>query len=165
MNFEFRALTERDLPLLHEWMGRPHVREWWHGEMSLEDVRDKYLPRIAAGSGRPYLAYLDGQAVGYIQSYVAAEVGRGWWPDCADHGVLGIDQFLADAARLGKGLGRRMASQFAHRLFREAGATQIQVDPDPSNARAIRCYTAAGFRPVGPVKTPNGDALLMVRDS
>jgi hypothetical protein len=27
--------------------------------------------------------------------------------------------------------------------------------------RAIRCYAAAGFYPVGPVITPDGQALLM----
>jgi hypothetical protein len=25
----FRPLTTRDLPLLQEWLSRPHVAEWW----------------------------------------------------------------------------------------------------------------------------------------
>ncbi|MBA3659598.1 MAG: GNAT family N-acetyltransferase, partial [Gemmatimonadales bacterium] len=25
----FRSLTRADLPLLHEWLTRPHVAEWW----------------------------------------------------------------------------------------------------------------------------------------
>jgi hypothetical protein len=37
----------------------------------------------------------------------------------------------------------------------------IQVDPSPTNARAIRCYEKAGFTRVGTVVTPDGPALLM----
>lgn len=54
--FTFRPLSEDDLPLLQEWLGRPHLQEWWRkGEMSLEAVRKKYLPRIVgAGAARPF---------------------------------------------------------------------------------------------------------------
>src|SRR5204863_5466953 len=27
-----RAMTEQDLPLLHEWLQQPHIVEWWGGE-------------------------------------------------------------------------------------------------------------------------------------
>ena len=37
----------------------------------------------------------------------------------------------------------------------------VQTDPDPRNERAIRCYAAAGFYPVGPIVTPDGHAFLM----
>ena len=103
--FGFRPLTEKDLPLLLEWLNRPHLQEWWReGERSLEELRDKYLPRIAGGdAARPFLAYEDGEAVGYIQYYVAAEGSADGWPDQPGPGVLGIDQFLADVARSSKG--------------------------------------------------------------
>lgn len=32
MKFEFRPLREEDLPLLQEWLDRPHVREVWGPE-------------------------------------------------------------------------------------------------------------------------------------
>ncbi len=67
-DFEFRPLTETDLPLLLDWLNRPHLQEWWRdGVTSLEEVREKYLPRIAGSdAARPYLASCDGQPVGYI---------------------------------------------------------------------------------------------------
>jgi aminoglycoside 6'-N-acetyltransferase-1b len=165
MSLQFHRLTEANLPTLAEWLNRPHVAEWWDACRSLDEVREKYLPRTMDGSAAvPYLAYLDGVPIGYIQSYVAAGVGDGWWPDERDPGVRGIDQFLADAHRLGQGLGTRLVREFVEFLFRDPAVTRIQADPSPANGRAIRCYEKAGFRRVGPVTTPDGPALLMVID-
>ena len=50
------------------------------------------------------------------------------------------------------------------RLFADPKVTRVQTDPDPANARAIRCYEKAGFRRAGVIQTPGGRALLMVID-
>jgi RimJ/RimL family protein N-acetyltransferase len=162
--FAFQPLTEPDLLLLYDWLNRPHIQEWWHGPRSLESVREEYSPPDPFGAARPHIAYLERQPAGYIQYYVVAEGGEEWWPDDPGPGVLGIDQFLADAARLGQGLGTAMVSQFTAFLFRDPSVTQIRVDPRPDNARAIRCYVKAGFREVGRITTPDGPALFMVLD-
>ena len=109
----------------------------------------------------PYLAMLDAEPVGYVQSYVAADMGNGWWTDVCDRGVLGTDQFIADGRRLGQGLGTGMVRRFASFLFEDPGVSRIQVDPAVENRRAIRCYQRAGFTPMGPVTTPDGESLLM----
>jgi aminoglycoside 6'-N-acetyltransferase-1b len=155
--------VEGDLPLLAEWLARPHVMEWWRTYPSLEAVREHYLPRVRGESVvTPYLALLQDDAVGYIQSYVAADVGDDWWPDVHDRSVWGMDQFLADGRRLGQGLGTRMLRAFVDLLFRDPRVKRIQVDPAVDNRRAIRCYEKAGFQAVGPVTTTDGPALLMV---
>ena len=158
----FQRLTEADIPTLAEWLDRPHIAEWWGACKSIDEVRSKYLPRLEDRSAAvPYFAYLDGVPIGYIQSYVAAATGDGWWPDEHDPGVRGIDQFLADEKLLGKGLGTQMVSQFVQFLFQDPTVTRIQADPSPTNARAIRCYEKAGFHRVGPITTPDGEAELM----
>ena len=162
----FRPLGEHDLPLLHAWIHRPHVRDWWGsaaGCGTLQETRSKYLPMFREESHvKPYIAMLRGEPIGFIQSYVAAECGEGWWQGETDHGVRGIDQFLADGARLGQGIGSQMVSAFLRRLFADREVTRVQTDPDPRNARAIRCYEKVGFRVVGTVATPDGPALLMI---
>jgi len=95
-------------------------------------------------------------------SYVAAAAGDGWWEDETDPGVRGIDQFLADEARLNQGLGAAMISAFVAQLFADPSVTRVQAGPRPDNARAIRCFEKAGFRRVGEIHTPDGVALLMV---
>jgi len=111
----------------------------------------------------PYLALLGEEPAGYIQSYVAADVGGDWWPDVRERTVWGTDQFLADPLRLGQGLGTRMVRAFVDLLFANPAVEKVQVDPAVDNLRAIRCYENAGFREVGPVTTPDGPSLLMVR--
>ena len=140
-------------------MNRPHVVERWGGPISLEGVRAKYRPRVGGGPVCPYIAYRAGLPTGFIQSYRATQVPE--WPDEHDPGVVGIDQFLADASQLGKGLGTAMISAFVATLFEDPRVTCIQTDPSPDNPRAIRCYEKVGFRRVGFLERPDGLALLM----
>jgi ribosomal protein S18 acetylase RimI-like enzyme len=151
---EFRPLTAADLPLTATWLARPHVAEWWDGPIALERGL------------RQFLAVLEGEAIGYVQSYQATACHcDGWWLDVSDPGVHGIDQFLADAAKLGQGLGTQMVGAFVAELFADPRITRVQVDPSPANGRAIRCYEKAGFRRVSEIVTPDGPALLMRRDA
>jgi RimJ/RimL family protein N-acetyltransferase len=165
MNIAFRALTTADLPTLHEWLTRPHVREWWDDPSTWDEVVAEYGPVISGeDSTRAYIAMLDGEPIGFIQSYVVVDSPDGWWTDERNPGVRGIDQFLANAHQLNRGLGTSMVRAFVEHVFEDPAVTHIQTDPSPDNARAIRCYEKAGFRPVGPVVTPDGPALLMICD-
>jgi len=161
--FSFRPLEMADLSLLHQWLARPHWTEWWGEAPTLTEVETEYGAWIADPTKvQPHIALLDGQAFGYIQSYVAKDSGGGWWADETDPGVRGIDQSIADAAQLGRGLGTAMVKAFVAKLFTDPQVSHIQTDPDPRNTRAIRCYEKAGFRATGKVLTPDGAALLMI---
>lgn len=162
-----RPMTEHDLPMLHEWLNRPHIVEWWGGEAerpSLEEVRRQYLPQVLAESAvTPYIAVLDHEPIGYAQSYVAMGSGDGWWEDETDPGVRGIDQSLANPALLNQGYGTRLVRALVERLFSDPAVTKIQTDPAPDNHRAIRCYEKAGFVWQKVIATPDGPAIYMVQ--
>ena len=165
----FDPLREADLPMLEEWLRRPHVVEWWApGEPrpTIEELRRDYLraPTTDPSAALPYICRENGRPIGFIQSYVAMGSGDGWWEDETDPGVRGIDQFLGDASRLGQGLGTRMVRAFVETLLADPSVTCVQTDPNPANGRAIRCYEKAGFRRVGRIETPDGSALLMVAE-
>ncbi|MDR6888327.1 MULTISPECIES: GNAT family N-acetyltransferase [Variovorax] len=158
----FRPLAEHDFAMLHEWVRRPHVAEWWNEPSTLEEIKDDYLPTLdGRSSTRAFIATLDDEPIGFIQVYVVQGSGGGWWEDETDAGARGIDQFLADADRLNQGLGTAMIKAFVERLFQDPGVSKVQTDPSPANARAIRCYRKVGFEDVGEVMTPDGPALLM----
>jgi AacA4 family aminoglycoside N(6')-acetyltransferase len=160
-----RLMTEQDLSMLHNWLNRPHIVEWWGGERpTLGQVRHHYLPRVLAQQRvTPYIATLDDEPFAYAQSYVAMNSGDGWWEDETDPGVRGIDQSIAHPELLGIGLGTKLVCALVDLLFRDPAVTKIQTDPSPSNHRAIRCYEKAGFRRVKTIVTPDGPAVYMLR--
>lgn len=160
--FTFRLLTLEDLPLLHEWLNRPHVAEWWEGAVGYDYVHESFTGDIANPMIDPMLACLNGEPVGYVQVYRVMGADPEWWQDETDPGARGIDQFLANAEQLNQGLGSRMVREFVARIFADPAVTKIQTDPSPNNPRAIRAYEKAGFRRHAQIATPDGPALLML---
>ncbi len=160
--FVFRPLEADDMPRLAEWLARPHVAEWWGAPQGLDEVRAEYAEAIASDAVWPFIAILDGAPVGFVQVYDVMRADPSWWRDERDPGARGIDQFLADASLLGRGIGSRMVAEIVAQIFADPAVTKVQTDPSPENARAIRAYEKAGFRRTGRVTTPDGEAELMV---
>lgn len=162
VDFKFSPVSEQDLAMLREWLLRPHVAKWWGAADSIEVLREDHVRGISAPNATlAYIARLASRPIGFIQSYVVLGSGGGWWEDEEDPGARGIDQFLANAEQLGQGIGGSMIRAFLDHLFFDPTVTVVQTDPDPTNERAIRCYTRAGFCRVREVVTPDGPALLM----
>lgn len=163
--FDFRPMTPADIPMLNEWLHRPHIAERWGEQVDDETLRQHYFtPDPGAPGTFRYIVYRSGRPIGFIQSYVPAEDHGEWWPDVQDWSIRGIDQLLADGDGLDKGTGTAMVRAFVERLFTDPSVTRIQTDPSVSNARAIRCYEKVGFRPLGEIDTPDGRELLMYCD-
>jgi aminoglycoside 6'-N-acetyltransferase Ib len=162
-----RPMTENDLPMLHDWLNRTHIVEWWGGDEArptLDEVKEQYLPQSLAQEGvTPYIAMLGEVPIGYAQSYIVLGSGDGWWEDETDPGVRGIDQSLADASQLGKGFGTKLVCALVDLLFTDPQVSKIQTDPAPNNLRAIRCYEKAGFVRQKTITTPDGAAVYMVQ--
>ena len=65
---------------------------------------------------------------------------------------------------VGRGHGSAFIRAFVDRVL-AGGAPRVVTDPDPDNVRAVRAYERAGFEKSGLVDTPDGTALLMVRNA
>lgn len=160
--FRFEPIMEQDLVMLHSWLQRPHVAQWWGPAEPIDELRDYCLGEDAEPNAtRAFIAWRAAHPIGFIQAYVVKDSGGGWWPGETDPGARGIDQFLANEAMLGQGVGSSMVRAFLELLFADPQVTVVQTDPDPTNERAIRAYVRAGFRAAGSVVTPDGPALLM----
>ena len=68
-----------------------------------------------------------------------------------------VDIFVAPSHR-GQGVCTEAVRQVVHLLIRERGHHRITIDPAASNQAAIRCYSKAGFTPVGVMRLAERDA-------
>ena len=62
-----------------------------------------------------------------------------------DPGVRGIDQSLANASQLGKGLGTKLVRALVELLFNDPRSPRSN-GPVAEHLRAIRCYRKRGLR-------------------
>jgi aminoglycoside 6'-N-acetyltransferase len=153
-------MTPTHLPLMQTWLGMPHVREWWG------DANEQFelvSGDLAEPAMEQFVVAFDGRPFAYLQCYVQTrwpENGLGVHPP----GTRGIDQFIGEPDMVNRGHGSGFIRAFVDGVL-EAGAPRVLTDPDPTNGRAVRAYEKAGFRKEREVDTPDGPALLMIRDN
>jgi len=156
--YGFHAMTAADLPLVNGWTSAPHVAEWW------VEADGPAEPMTVADLGEPdfraWIVSFEGQAFAYMQDYDPHLYPGHHFSD-RPAGTRGIDQFIGDAAMVGRGHGAAFIRQRVETLFAE-GATVVVTDPAPHNARAIRAYEKAGFTAYSQIVSPDyGPCLLM----
>ncbi|HEV7599990.1 MAG TPA: GNAT family N-acetyltransferase [Bradyrhizobium sp.] len=157
-DYAFRPMTTADLAQVRRWLETPEVVRWWgqpdeqyalvSGDLDHPDM-DQFIVAVA---GYPF---------GYIQCYALSTWNQGFGahPDA----TRGIDQFIGEPDMIGRGHGSGFIRQFVDALLGQ-GIPRVVTDPDPGNVRAVRACASAGFRSERLVDTPDGRALLMVRD-
>ena len=156
--YVLRPMTAADLPLVRRWLIEPHVAEWWHDPETFEFVSGD-LDHVDVAQ---FIVTLDQRPFAYLQCYRMSEWHDGFGAQPA--GTRGIDQFIGEPDMVGRGHGSAFIRAFIEGLFRN-GVPRVVIDPRPTNPRAIRSYEKAGCRRVGEVDTPDGRALLMMRDA
>jgi aminoglycoside 6'-N-acetyltransferase len=157
--YEFRSMTAADLASVRRWLAKPHVAQWWGDP-------DEQFALVSGDLDHPsmdqFIVALDQYPFAYLQCYDPMA-----WPNHGfghlPTGARGIDQFIGEADMMGSGHGSALIRTFVDELL-VTGAPRVVTDPDPANGCAIRAYEKAGFRKERLVSTPDGDALLMVRD-
>jgi aminoglycoside 6'-N-acetyltransferase len=158
--YVFRSMTPSDLPTVRRWLQAPHVAEWWGNP-------DEQFALVSGDLDHPAMEQsivaFDGRPFAYLQCYDPRAWPNHGFGAIAD-GTRGIDQFIGECDMMAKGHGSALIKTFVDDLL-TTGTPRVLTDPDPANTRAIRAYAKAGFRKERPVTTPDGQAVLMVRDS
>ena len=158
--YRFRPMSAADLPMVRRWLETPHVAQWWHGPdeqfaLVSEDLDHPAMDQfVVAADDRPFA---------YLQCYdptAWSNNGLGTHP----LGTRGIDQFIGEPDMVDRGHGSALIRSFVDGLLK-TGTPRVVTDPDPENIRAVRAYEKAGFQKARLVNTPDGRALLMVRNA
>jgi aminoglycoside 6'-N-acetyltransferase len=147
-----RPIAERDLDGLAAIIREPDVAAWW-GEAD-EPERLRHNLRM---DGDAWAIELDGELAGWLGFSEETE---------PDYRSVALDISLSGRFQ-GQGLGPD-ALRAAIRWFAgERGHHRFTIDPNAANERAIRAYSAVGFKPVGVMRRAElrdgewTDALLM----
>ena len=164
MDFHFEPVGREHLPMLAEWLRRPHWQEWW-GEPGpeLSYIRDMIEGRDTT---RPSIFHIRGEPMGYIQCwFIGDHQSEPWtthypWLAELPNDAAGVDLSIADSENLSKGIGSSVLRTFVARLVADRWRTVI-IDPDPRNVRAVRAYEKAGFRAIPVLVGKSGDSLIM----
>ena len=120
-----------DVPRLTEIRESPSVLRWWG---SADDASWPFhQPDTEVRS-----IWLADRLVGFVQWYEN--------PD-ARYRYAGLDLFLDESAQ-GHGLGQETIALVVRHLIGQ-GHHRVVIDPAADNSRAIACYRACGFVPVG----------------
>jgi aminoglycoside 6'-N-acetyltransferase len=152
-------MTAQDLPTVHRWLRAPHVGEWWGDP-------DQQFALVSGDLSDPameqFVVSAEDRSFAYLQCYDPTA-----WPEngfgALPAGSRGVDQFIGEVHMIGRGYGSAMIRSFVDALL-GSGTPLVVTDPDPANARAVKAYEKAGFQKSRLVDTPDGLALLMVRD-
>jgi aminoglycoside 6'-N-acetyltransferase len=157
-NYAFQPMSTDHLPMVRRWLETPDVARWW-------GCPDEQYALVCDDLDHPdmdqFIVTVDDHAFGYIQCY-----GLGTWNlgfGSQPPATRGIDQFIGALDMIGHGHGSRFIRQFVEGLL-TSGVPRVVTDPDPDNRRAVRAYAKAGFHSDRLVDTPDGPALLMIRN-
>jgi aminoglycoside 6'-N-acetyltransferase len=158
------------------WRNEPHVREWWDPDdppMTTAAAVREYRPLTdPASSTTACIIEEDGRPIGYVQFYPwgaepeeALALGVSF-----DERAWGLDIFIGEPSRVGRGVGSRAVDLVCGYLFSERGATSVELVAAQANDRALGAYAKAGFhraRRVLDTDTKDGqrvESSLMVRE-
>ena len=157
--YTFRPLTAGDLAMIQRWLETPEVMRWWgHPDEQYALVSDD----LDHPDMDQFIVALDEYPFSYIQCYPLSTWNQSFGIQPA--ATRGIDQFIGEPDMIGRGHGSSFIRQFVDELL-ASGVPRVVTDPDPGNGRAVRAYAKAGFQSERVVDTPDGPALLMVRNS
>jgi len=160
-----RPLSRADFARVAGWLARPHVAAWWGTPLDLAGVEKEYGPSVDGTDPTEVFICSDGPTpIGLVQIYRLADNGA-YERAVGVGNAAGVDLFVADAARLGLGVGPRLIGQALELAWAHyAEVTSAMAGPSVYNFRSHRAFEKAGFHAVGPVTVPGeeDDELVLV---
>jgi aminoglycoside 6'-N-acetyltransferase len=151
---QFRRTERADLPLIQEWLQRPHVARFWN-----HDTSDSAIERDFAGSfegtepSEDFIVLHDDAPIGLIQRYLFSA-----YPDdqaemetlvAVPGGALSIDYFIGEPDLTGQGFGTAMIREMVVTTWAEHPSSDTIIVPVAvANPASWRALLAAGFTQV-----------------
>jgi len=160
--FIFRPASVADRPLIHIWLGLPHVAKWFYGQ-GLENTKQHLEAFFQGSSSSHYWLGFDGErpiAFLITSSIYKTDDELAHW--CSEEGdAMTLDMLIGDTEYVGRGLAHLLIQNFLISTF--PLVAEVLIDPEATNTRAIRVYQKAGFRTLGefiPSHSPHSHLMM-----
>ena len=171
-SINFKLLTENDLPVLHNWFQKPHIKQWYARDenYTLDMIKEKYLPRIFNPESIPnFIVYADNTPIGYIQLYCVndsfpdgvTDYNHPLFDNFKPNEIAGVDLFIADENYLKKGYATLALTNFIKEYVRGKFILLV-TDPLKINKNAIQFFERNGFKKLLSDQPPSINELLVL---
>ncbi|QDP98084.1 acetyltransferase [Microlunatus elymi] len=141
-----RPMTRGDLADVLRWRQADHVQRWFGGRSTLQEISDRYGPRIDGDEPtRMSVVEVNGRSIGFIQDYVIKD-----YPEYAiltpDADAIGGDYLIGEPSWIGRGIGTRLIWTWLTGLpDQHPASSKVFVAPDHRNTASLRILAKTGF--------------------
>lgn len=149
----FSPLQAKQEKMVHEWLHKPHVNEWFHG-VGLQNTIQGIAAFISGKERRFYawVAYFDGIPFGFLMtfeindfSFEGLDPHLAKWVEKGKNSIT-LDLLIGETVYLGKGLAATMIEEFMRQIYPTIDV--VFIDPEARNLKAIHVYEKAGFKKI-----------------
>ena len=163
-HFTFKPPVESQRELIHQWLQQDYISEWIHGQGLQNTLSglETFFHSQAKSEGLDRQANITQHWIGYdndipfvylLTSNVFKHATNAYAKYSAHEGLaITLDIFIGNTEYLGKGLASTVIKEFLLSHFPDV--SEVFIDPEKANIRAIHVYQKAGFRIVGEFIAP-----------
>ncbi|EKD72657.1 MAG: aminoglycoside N(6')acetyltransferase [uncultured bacterium] len=157
--FNFKPADKSQCELVHEWLKQDYISKWIHGQGLKNTLSglEKFTQYHAPDKEHDRELTITQHWIGYdgdkpfvylLTSNIFKNSGDEYTKYSETSGpFITLDIFICDQQYLGKGLATTIIKQFLLSHFSDI--SEVFIDPEQSNERAIHVYQKARFRLVG----------------
>ena len=149
----FTPLLPMQESLIVDWLKKPHVNEWYHGEGLQNTIKGiKVFLSTEPNRFDAWVGYCDGVPISFLMTFTLTEEDmkdpechQAKWMEVGKK-MIGLDLLIGEEKYLGQGLATPLITEFISQIHPDKDI--IFIDPETSNSKAIHVYEKAGFKKI-----------------
>lgn len=152
---------EKDIDIIHNWMNRSHVSEFWHMAWPKEKIQAYLEEKKQIKNFDPYISFIGDEAVGYFEIYHphADPVGKTY---DVQEGDIGLHVLIGEEKYQRRYI-IRFSALIVRLVFHHHPETQrIIGEPDINNKTIQGVIKFVGFKWVADVQLPDKIGALHI---
>lgn len=162
--FTFKPAVDSQRELIHKWLQQDYISKWIHGQglRNTLDGLEKFIQYQSEGKGLDRKSEITQHWIGYdnnkpfvylLTSNVFKDVANEYAKYSETDGLaITLDIFICDTDYLGRGLASVVIREFLLSQFLDI--SEVFIDPEKRNERAVHVYQKTGFRIMGEFVAP-----------